>query len=78
MTYRIKKELVKTFDEFIDHLVERIFKGHTITNVDGEIDYYRRIYVETTNGSYCVRTWNIKETMKSIVVDFSIYEEEEN
>jgi hypothetical protein len=38
----------------------------------------RRIFVSTKDETYVIRTWDIYETEKSIVVDFSIFKEEEN
>ena len=73
MKFRIKNELIQDYDSFVKYMSDRIFKGFEVYEIDGETDMMRRIFVETTEGSFTIRTWNIKETDKSIVVDFSIY-----
>ncbi len=77
MTFRINKELVPNLDSFSKYMSDRIFKDYEVEEIDGDFDPMRRIYVYTTDGHYTIRTWNIKETNKSIVVDFSIYEDKE-
>ena len=77
MTFRIKKELVPNLDSFFKYMSDRIFKDYEVEEIDGDTDIMRRIYVYTTDGHFTIRTWNIKETNKSIVVDFSIYEDNE-
>jgi hypothetical protein len=77
MKFRIKKELVPDYDSFVGYMAYRIFRDFDITDIDGDTSFGRHIFVEVTEGVYSIRTWNIKETEKSIVVDFSIYQDED-
>jgi hypothetical protein len=75
MTFRIKKELVKDYDEFVGYMVDKLFKDFDIIDVDGESSMGRHIFVEVLEGQYTIRTWNVRETDKTIVVDFTIYKD---
>lgn len=78
MTFRIKKELVEDFDSFVGYMAYRIFKDYDIAGIDGDTSMGRHIFVDTeSDGCFSIRTWNIRETEKSIVVDFSIHKDEE-
>jgi hypothetical protein len=76
--YVIKKDKVSNFEDFVLYMVLKTFKGHEVLDVDSESDFMRRIFVSTKDETYVIRTWDIYETQKSIVVDFSIFKEEEN
>lgn len=49
-----------------------------IQDIDWESDLGRRIFVRTSHDEFCIRTWDIYDTEDDVVVDLTIFKEQEN
>jgi hypothetical protein len=80
MEYQLKFENeFRDYEHFCEVLVQDIFTRHklfteleNIQYIDGMSDVGRRVYVQTNETEYMIRTWNVYDTDMWVYVDYTL------
>lgn len=69
----------RDYEHFCEVLVHNVFMRHkllteleNIQYIDGMSDVGRRVYVQTNETEYMIRTWNVYDTDMWVYVDYTL------